>query len=260
MKLCFLDTETTGLAKGEEKARLVQLAYSSPEAKIDELFKPPVPIKYGAMGIHHITPDMVKDKPVFKETIHFDALQTILKENIMVAHNAPFDIMVLKNEGIEVPYYICTKKLAENLIDDDNLDSFSQQALRYYLGVEIDYDVSIAHNAAGDVELLEGIFAKLYDLLSARIKKDNPEATSKLVITEAVNITIKPALLKTFRFGKHYGKKIADVWAEIYNEQQAGKSKGTNYFEWLLASELKKKEEEERNADMIYTLEYYLNA
>lgn len=69
MKICFLDTETTGLSNG----RLVQLAYEvydSEDTGSNGLcknctYKPPVPIELEAMATHHITEKMVADMPPF---------------------------------------------------------------------------------------------------------------------------------------------------------------------------------------------------
>ena len=60
----FLDTETTGNGPDD---RLCQLAFKTDENFIvNELFNPGMPILIDAMSIHHITNEMVKDKPPFK--------------------------------------------------------------------------------------------------------------------------------------------------------------------------------------------------
>ena len=52
MHLILLDTETTDL----QNARLIQLAYKNLGSGevVNEFFKPPVPISYGAMATHHV--------------------------------------------------------------------------------------------------------------------------------------------------------------------------------------------------------------
>ena len=76
MNYIFLDTETTG--NGEED-RLVQLAWYCEKTGFRKgLFKPPLPIKYGAMGVHHITNEEVEDKPAFKGSGMYDALNALL--------------------------------------------------------------------------------------------------------------------------------------------------------------------------------------
>jgi hypothetical protein len=49
------------------KKRLCQLAYKLETGEIvNKLFKPPLPIAIEPMSIHHITNEMVADKPAFK--------------------------------------------------------------------------------------------------------------------------------------------------------------------------------------------------
>ncbi|MCP3873243.1 MAG: 3'-5' exonuclease, partial [Desulfobacteraceae bacterium] len=96
----FLDTETTGTG---EKDRLCQLAYKIEGGDIvNKLFKPPLPIEIGAMCVHHITNEMVENKPVFKDSNDHQKLVDLLNDdkNILVAHNAKFDVDMLIKEGV----------------------------------------------------------------------------------------------------------------------------------------------------------------
>jgi DNA polymerase III epsilon subunit-like protein len=84
----FLDTETTGT---DEDDRLCQLAYKIEDGTVvNELFNPGKPISIDAMSIHHITNDMVKDKPLFQSSETKKNLEKLLKENtnvlVVVAH------------------------------------------------------------------------------------------------------------------------------------------------------------------------------
>ncbi|MBQ7256389.1 MAG: 3'-5' exoribonuclease [Abditibacteriota bacterium] len=70
--------------------------------------------------IHHITPKMVEHAPSFKE-IYEAKLKEIFKDAYLVAHNAPFDMRVLKSlfglYYMEVPNwkYCCTVELSTHL-------------------------------------------------------------------------------------------------------------------------------------------------
>ena len=60
-----LDTETTGTGTDD---RLCQLAFKTGQGTVvNELFNPKRPIAIEAMAVHHITNEMVKDKPAFKD-------------------------------------------------------------------------------------------------------------------------------------------------------------------------------------------------
>jgi len=54
------------------------------------------------MSIHHITNEMVENKPAFKDSFEYQKLVDLLNDdkNILVAHNAKFDIDMLEREGI----------------------------------------------------------------------------------------------------------------------------------------------------------------
>lgn len=73
-----------------------------------------------SIKIHHITPDMVKDQPNFKD-LYYNKLQDILKDCILVAHGAHWDIRVLKSLFYlyNIPYipfkYFCTVDLSNSL-------------------------------------------------------------------------------------------------------------------------------------------------
>ena len=115
MKIIFLDTETTGI----KSARLIQLAYKvyGSNEIVCEYFKPPISIDIEAMSVHHITEKKVSDKKPFHQTNHFEDVQKLLKDSVLVAHNASFDMSVLENEGIKVDKYISSsgfKILCEN--------------------------------------------------------------------------------------------------------------------------------------------------
>ena len=69
------------------------------------------------MSINHITNEMVKNKPPFKNSDAWKKLQALLDDenNIIVAHNAKFDVGMLRKEDIHPQKTICTYKLARFL-------------------------------------------------------------------------------------------------------------------------------------------------
>lgn len=155
----FLDTETTGI---EADDRLCQLAFKSENGTIvNELFNPGRPISVEAMGVHHITNGMVKDKPPFKHSETWEKLRGILDvdDNVLVAHNAVFDIDMLKKEEIVPQKHICTLKMATYLDKDGVIPKYSLQHLRYYLDLNVNAN---AHDALGDLLVLEALFQRIY--------------------------------------------------------------------------------------------------
>jgi DNA polymerase III epsilon subunit-like protein len=154
----FLDTETTGTGPDD---RLCQIAFK-PEGgqAVCELFNPGRPISIDAMAVHHITEKMVADKPPFMGSEACDKLRELVSDekNVIVAHNAQFDMTMLHWEGIFSTRVICTLKLARYLDKNGIIPKYNLQYLRYYLGLEIE---ATAHDALGDILVLEGLFSRL---------------------------------------------------------------------------------------------------
>lgn len=242
----FLDTETTG---ADQKDRLCQLAYtytpsdSTDRVWVDELFLPPLPIAIEAMSVHHITQEMVNDKPPFGDSGEKEKLQNLLdnEEYILVAHNAPFDIGMLLKEGMRVPQYIDTLKIARALDPHMKFARHSLQYLRYALKLDTEIEGTIiAHDAKGDVLVLEALFNRLFKKVIEKHDGDTVKAFEWMMETST-----KPSLIAKIPFGKHKGSFIKDL---------AQTDRG--YLEWLLGQ---KKNSEEDETDWIFTLEYYLN-
>jgi len=237
MKILFLDTETTG---NSDKDRLVQLAVKErfiDEPLVNALYKPPVPISIESMAIHHITEKMVAGKPAFKDSPEYSGLKDLLEsdEVILVAHNAAFDLAMLSREGIVPRRSICTYKLAYALDPNDQMPNYRLQYLRYLLDLDVEAE---AHDALGDVLVLEALFERLAEKMKER------HGTEESALEAMLAISAKPLLFTTLRFGKYNGKKIEEVTKT-----------DRSYLEWLLREKEKNPSGEE---DWIYTLQQYL--
>ncbi len=223
--LIYLDTETTG---AEPDDRLCQIAFKTGQGTIvNELFNPGKPIAIEAMAVHHITNEMVKDKPAFKASAVYQKLSELVADdkNVIVAHNAQFDMNMLHNEGVHPSKVICTLKLARFLDKDGVIPQYSLQYLRYYLKLNVQ---ARAHDALGDILVLEKLFKRIY----ARFEKDGIENP----IEEMIRISSSPILIARMPFGKHKGM--------LFNQVPA------DYLEWLLGTEL--------DEDMAHTVRHYL--
>lgn len=154
MKIIFLDTETTGFGE----CRLVEIAWHTPGARyIREVrVRPPIPIEDKAAEVHGITNEMVKDLPEFKDHINYSFLKDLLENNLIVMHNAQFDIGVLAREGITIETYICTQRVAKKIWPGSK--SHGLQKLREYLGIQV---AAQAHSAVGDVAVLAALFEEI---------------------------------------------------------------------------------------------------
>lgn len=234
MKLIFLDTETTGIEKTD---RLAQVCYQvGDEVKVG-YFKPPLPMSVKSMSITHITNKMLADKEPFKGSEFARELQSLLSTGVLVAHNALFDLDMLKREGLEIPQFICTLRVARYLDSGGVIPEYNLQYLRYYLDLDVPGN---AHDAEGDVNVLSVVFQRLL----SKVRESTPD--DETAIQKMIEISSVPSLYKKFNFGKYKDKAIAEV---VKNDR--------GYLEWLLKQ---KRESGEDDVDWMYTLEYYLNS
>jgi DNA polymerase III epsilon subunit-like protein len=220
----YLDTETTG--SGPED-RLCQIAFKTGTGTtLDELFNPEMPISVEAMSIHHITNEMVADKPPFKDSDAYKQLQVLFAtdDSILVAHNAKFDVSMLNRENLYPQKSICTYKLSRYLDKEGIIPKYNLQYLRYYLKLNID---ATAHTAIGDVLVLEGVFQRIH----AKFKGQAIDP-----VADMINISSSPVLVPRMPFGKHKGLKMAEV--------------PKDYLQWLSGTDL--------DEDLGFTVGYYL--
>jgi DNA polymerase III epsilon subunit-like protein len=238
MTIIFFDTETTD---DVTKGRLIQLGIKERGVEkpvLNAMYAPPMPISFESMAVHHITPKIIGDRPLFKDAAEYAKTKALFEagDTIAVAHNASFDIAILKKEDIAVPKSICTMKVAKALDPEDKIPSYRLQYLRYFLGIEV--EGINAHDAWGDVVVLEQLFERLL----AKMVKD--KGSEEAAINEMIAISQKPSLVRTIRFGKYVGKKLADILKE-----------DRGYLEWLLKQ---KQQNPDGDEDMVYSLEEYL--
>lgn len=166
MRQVVLDTETTGL-EPKQGHRIIEIGalelidrqltgrqyhvYINPEREIDQ----------GALEVHGITEDFLRDKPRFAEIA--DDLMAFADGAELVIHNAPFDIGFIDNElslaGHEhasitaVATILDTLELARDLHPGqrNNLDALCK---RY----EVDNSSRTLHGALLDAEILADVY------------------------------------------------------------------------------------------------------
>jgi len=237
MKIIMLDTETTG---NKDEDRICQLSYIVANENLEieeihnELVKPPIPISFEAMAVHHITNEMVEDKPKIKHTNAYKRLKEVNSpDNLIVIHNAAFDLEMLKKEGFN-PFFklIDTFRILKHLLPEGK---FSLQYNRYALGLykneeEIckKYDIQInAHDALGDVVVL----TLLFEYIVKNFDKS---------LEELIELTKKPVLHDKFYQGKYKFEKIREVLI-----------KDPGYIEYML-------NQVDLDPDVRYSIEHHL--
>lgn len=225
-KYILLDTETTGAGEND---RVIQLGFLVLDGKktfvYNDLCSSEVPIGYGAMEVHAITPEMIEGKPSCVETEAFRTLEELnTPDNVLIIHNAPFDLGMLAKEGFASQMrLIDTLRCAKHLFDDE--ESHRLQYFRYRLGLykiekteadALGIEVK-AHDAIGDVLVLKLFLTELRKRLSERFGEVNP-------IDKLVELTQTPVFYtRPLKFGKHKGKTLHEI-----------ASSDSGYLTWML--------------------------
>lgn len=233
--LVFLDTETTGI---DETDRLFEVAYKYDGHMHQSYFRPPVPISIKASSITHITDKDVEDKEEFYYSAMKGELNALLKESILVAHNAFFDVAILEKEGVEIPNYICTLKVARAIDKRGEFPEYNLQYLRYFLNLQV--EKVYAHDAKSDVLVLEKLFEWEFKKMMEEFGNE------ETVINKMIEITNSPVLFLHFPFGKHKGKLISEVAVQ-----------DREYVLWLLDQKTMNPGFS-NDEDWIHTLNHYL--
>lgn len=134
--------------------------------KIHHLIKPKemrfMPIN---IGIHGIRPSMVKDELEFDEI--WKKIKHHFSNSLVIAHNAAFDISVLRNTlelyNIEAPtfQYTCTMKLSKNFYR--GLDNVKLSTINKFLGYEFQH-----HDALEDAKACSNILLNISEELGTK--------------------------------------------------------------------------------------------
>jgi len=116
-----LDVETTGLSpwKGDRVIEIGAVAIEGGDLmdEFSTLIQAPRAIPFSASQIHGITDEMLIGRPTPEEV--FPALDAFIRDSILVAHNAQFDLAFLRREyellGIRFSQrHICTLEMSRN--------------------------------------------------------------------------------------------------------------------------------------------------
>ena len=244
MRQIVLDTETTGL-EVEEGHRLIEIAgvelqnrrrtdntyhtYLNPERSIDA----------GALQVHGITEDFLRDKPVFKDQA--DALLKYLQDaDEILIHNARFDIGFLDTELRLAGY---TSSLEQHLGGTKIIDTLKLARDQYprqrnsldalCKRLNIDNSSRKQHNARLDAEILAQVYLAMTggqkalfvesskDKITSTVIKNVPEETSyQIHVRRASHAEI--AMHEHFLDKLDQSSNVGSVWRRTGQIAQAG--------------------------------------
>jgi len=188
------DTESASFDGGVVEIALVVLDDSfNVVVEVESLIDPERPISPQAMGIHHITDEMVWAEPTLAEWDRMNDRPFMTPDLIVCGHNVAFDIRMCKAVLPEQHTSLCTLKLARAVWPD--APDHKLQTLRYMLGL----DAGDAHRAMGDVKACVSLLRKVREVKGWALQQ-MLEACRKPLSTS----TLMP-------FGKHKGTKLSDL-------------------------------------------------
>ena len=238
----LFDTETTGNQETDRIIQLGAMVFQNREIEVyDELCSTEKPLSVEAMEVHHITPDMIANKPLYHETDFAKRLTALNQpENYLIAHNIAFDLGMVEKEGFTNQYQLIdTVRCAKHLFPE--LPYHRLQYLRYALKLYEEEQAEAekvgitikAHEAIGDVLILKLLLSRL----TQRCKEQFPD---EKVMEKLVALTQTPVMMRTFKFGKYKDREIEEIAQE-----------DRGYLSWM-------RKNLDLDEDLAYTLDYFL--
>ncbi len=202
----FLDVETTGLDPylGDKICEIAILKTKDGKVldKFETLINPGRAIPLQAASVNGITDHMVKRAPFFRD-VAWDVLNS-LKDSVVVAHNARFDLGFLFSELSSIKLsppeneVIDTLSIARRYY---NFPSNSLGKIARYLGISTVGE----HRAFGDVKITKEVFEyfimnlerrgirieRLRDVLKLQARPVSSEVTDRLVLPPSIEEALR---------------------------------------------------------------------
>lgn len=198
-KFICIDCETTGLDARQD--RIIEVAVMCFDehqvyAQMESLVNPECEIPETSIAIHHITPEMVKDKPTIAEIL--PSVLQLIGKHIIVGHGVGFDIDILaiaaERHGIPCTIrhnvYIDTLRMAR-LYGESPINSLEH--LRKHFNIPLEG----AHRAMSDVIVNREVFKWL--------------AKAYKTTEQLFDVLSRPILMPIMPLGKHKGRPLKEV-------------------------------------------------
>jgi DNA polymerase III subunit alpha, Gram-positive type len=165
---CVLDLETTGFSAVTEKITEIGIMKYKDGKVIDKFsafVNPQKPIPARVVEVTKITDDMVRDAETIDKV--FPKIMDFIKDSVLVAHNAAFDIGFLKHNARVLGYdfhftYIDTLTLAQELFPE--FKTYKLGRIAKNLGISVE----VAHRALDDVDTTVKVFKVMLEKLIER--------------------------------------------------------------------------------------------
>lgn len=174
-KYVFFDLETTGLSAKKDEiiefgAIVYNGVYDNSPTNHEYLIKPTIPLPKISQEISGLTDADLVDAKSIQEI--FPIIKELIGDAILVAHNANFDVDFLNSVAAQLGYPPFTNTVIDTLAIARALVPKSKN---YQLGtiankLNVTYNVTQAHRALYDVEVLVGVYQHLFRVMQNEYK------------------------------------------------------------------------------------------
>ena len=225
--ICFFDLETTGTNVAKDRIVEISILKIFPNGNKESktwLVNPEMVIPSEVVAIHGISNEKVANEPTFK-TLSKEIYSMIKDSDLGGFNSDRFDIPLLAEEMLRADVDFDMK----NMVSIDVQTIFHKMekrtlgaAYKFYC----DKELTDAHSAEADtMATYEVLLSQLerYPELENNVKKLSEFSTRKQSVDFAGFIILDENEEEIFSFGKHKGKKVAEVL-----EKEPG------YFGWIL--------------------------
>ncbi|HRN73193.1 MAG TPA: 3'-5' exonuclease [Ginsengibacter sp.] len=228
--LAFIDLETTGINIATDRIVeifILKILPDGTQQKKYKLLNPGTPIPPESAAIHGITDDKVKDAPTFKEVAN--ELKQFLENCDLGGFNSNrFDIPLLMEEFLRADINIDFSH--RRLLDVQHIfHTMEKRTLSAAYKFYCQKDLVDAHSAEADTmatyEVLQAQ-VKRYAQLGNQVDSILDFIGEEKIVDFARRIVYDESGHEVFNFGKHKGKRVADV----FNTER-------QYYDWMMKGE-----------------------
>jgi DNA polymerase-3 subunit epsilon len=225
--ICFFDLETTGTNLASDRIVEISILKIFPNGNKESktwLVNPEMRIPDEAISIHGITNEKVAGEPTFKQLSK--EIYTMIRDSDLAGFNSDrFDIPLLAEEMLRADIDFDMKHMVS--VDVQTIfHKMEKRTLEAAYKFYCDKELTDAHSAEADTQATyEVLLSQLqrYPELENNIKKLADFSRRKQSVDFAGFIILDEEEVEIFSFGKHKGKKVAEVL-----EKEPG------YFGWIL--------------------------
>jgi DNA polymerase-3 subunit epsilon len=225
--IAFIDLETTGVSLSADRIveiAIIKIMPDQSRVTKRKIINPQMPIPQGAIDVHGITNEMVKDAPTFKEVAN--EVKVFIDGCDLGGYNSNrFDIPILMEEFLRAGMSVdlSTRKM----VDVQHIFySMEPRTLTAAYKFYCEKELVDAHSAEADIAATIDVFlAQLnkYTQLGNTVESVLGVIGEDKIVDYARRFSFNDKGVEVFNFGKHKGMSVLDVI-----------KKEPSYYDWIM--------------------------